>query len=323
MKKKLKKILFLLILIGILVELMIIIPRRLNQGRSQEIADVAKKLEQEQSTSRLEGIHIVESQNGDRDFELFAKDAEGFQGAGTWNLYDLKVLYYNKEVVDYTVTGKKGFIDGQTKNMDIEGDVNTISKNGYQFKTHSIRYRSKERKITSPDRVLMLGPADKDGAGLVLRGKDMIVHVDKNLMIIEHDIRAEKEMGKGKKAVITSDSAEFSGLNRIARFHGKVRMTYGEMVLEAPEAEFDYGSEGDLLNSVQFSGGVKLNDSTKSATSERVRMNLKAEEVVLDGSPRVVQDQDELRGERIIFLDGGKKVKVEKVKAQMDIDAPK
>jgi len=51
-----------------------------------------------------------------------------------------------------------------------------------------------------------------------------------------------------------------------------------------------------------------------------MKLNLRAQEIVLDGNPQVIQDQDELRGERITFLEGGKKVKVEKVKAQMNPD---
>jgi hypothetical protein len=36
--------------------------------------------------------------------------------------------------------------------------------------------------------------------------------------------------------------------------------------------------------------------------------------MVFRGQPRLVQNNDELNGEEIIFLEGGKKVKVEKVK---------
>ncbi len=315
--RRFRKIIFLLVLIGIFIELMIIVPQKIKSFRGTRIADVAKKLEEEKNLSKAEGIHIVESQKGNRDFELFAKTAEGEQGIGTWNLFDMKVNYYNSQVIDYVVTGEKGFVDGKSKDMDIMGKVKTVSKNGYHFNTDSIHYRAEDRLITSPDRVVMLGPRDKDGAGLRLTGKSMLVDVEKNVMLIEQDIRAEKELSQGQNAVITSQRAEFSGNHQKAHFVGNVRMSYKKMVIEAPEASFDYAQGGDFLSAVQFRGGVKFVDQDKSATSQEIKMNLRAQEVILDGNPQVVQDQDELRGERIIFLEGGKKVKVERVKAQM------
>jgi lipopolysaccharide export system protein LptA len=44
---------------------------------------------------------------------------------------------------------------------------------------------------------------------------------------------------------------------------------------------------------------------------------LNKNEFVFDGRPRVVQDNDELRGDRIVFLDGGKKVKVQNAKLKV------
>lgn len=319
--RRLKKIIFLLLLIGIFIELIIIVPQRIKSFRGTRISEVAKKINEEPSKSFGRGIHIVESQKGQRDFELFADSAEGQQGVGTWNLFDMKVNYYNKQVIDYTVTGEKGFVDGQTKDMDILGNVKTVSKNGYEFLTTSIHYKALDRLITSPDQVVMRGPRDKDGEGLRLTGKEMIVDVEKNTMLIKSQIRAQKELSEGEKAVITSQEAEFSGVNQKAFFRGQVRMSYKKMIIEAPEASFDYTEGSDFLSSVQFDGGVRFMDDDKKATSQQMKLNLRAQEVILDGNPQVVQDQDELRGERITFLEGGKKVRVERVKAQMKPDS--
>jgi LPS export ABC transporter protein LptC len=318
--RRLKKIFFLLLLLGIFVELIIIVPQKIQNHRGSRLSEVAKKINEESGKSFGQGIHIVESQKGQRDFELFAESAEGQQGVGTWNLFKIRVNYYNKQTVDYTVTGEKGFVDGRTKDMDIVGKVKTVSKNGYEFITSSIHYKAFDRLITSPDQVAMRGPRDKDGEGLRLTGKQMSVDVEKNRMLIKNEIRAEKEISKGDKAVIHSQEAEFSGVHQKALFRGNVRMSYKKMTIEAPEAAFDYTEGSDFLSSVQFRGGVKFSDQDKKAVSQQMKLNLRAQEIVLDGNPQVIQDQDELRGERITFLEGGKKVKVEKVKAQMNPD---
>lgn len=35
---------------------------------------------------KMEGVHLVESRKGSRDWELFAEVAEGYEGKGAWEL---------------------------------------------------------------------------------------------------------------------------------------------------------------------------------------------------------------------------------------------
>ncbi|MNY67067.1 hypothetical protein D3C86_2045840 [compost metagenome] len=63
---------------------------------------------------------------------------------------------------------------------------------------------------------------------------------------------------------------------------------------------------------------MKVSDMDKYATSDSVNLDLLADKYTFKGKPKVIQNNDELSGEEIIFLDGGKKVKVEKVRAKME-----
>ncbi len=310
MTKRWRKWIFVGLLIAIFVELLIIIPRRIKKSKTEEIIAVAQNLHNEKSTGKFTSVHYVESFKGQRDWELYAKSAEGALGQGVWKLDEIKVLYYNKDNVDFTVVGRRGGVDGATKDMDIEGDVTTLSANGYRFSTPIVSYRAKERTIVSPESVLMVGPQDEDGEGLILRGKTMIVSVDQNTMIIKQNVFAEKGMRDGK-IVIKSDAAEFSGSDKTARFVGNVEMKYNDYVLAGPEAQLNYGQKENFLGMVSFKGGVQVRDKDKSATSEKVNMDLKNGFLSLEGRPRVTQGEDEISGDRILFLDQGKKIKVE------------
>ena len=73
-----------------------------------------------------------------------------------------------------------------------------------------------------------------------------------------------------------------------------------------------------MLSSVAVKGGVKVSDADKFATSESVNLDLLANKYVFKGSPKIIQNNDELTGEEIVFLEGGKKVKIEKVRAKME-----
>jgi len=328
---KIKNIAFIALLIFLFVEILIIFPSKLQQEDDKALRARVEEQERRQMANgdkaespsamadqRMGGIHLVESQQGLRDWELFAQSAEGSQGTGAWKLHQVKVLFYTKEKVEFTVTGDEGSIDSKSKDLSILGNVVTKSVNGYTFQTPSVFYSSQKRLIESPEDVTMRGPRDNTGEGLLLKGRHMFVTVDDSKMIIKESVTARKPMKEGKTFDIAADSAEFSGKNREGKFLGKVRMTYDNMHLEGPEASFLYGSGADILSSVAVKGGVKVSDADKFATAQSVDLDLLANKYIFKGSPKIIQNNDELSGEEIIFLDGGKKVKIDKVRAQME-----
>lgn len=271
-----------------------------------------------ETEQKMQGVHLVESRSGDRDWELFAESAENTQQKGGWNLRNVKVLFYNKDKVDFTVTGKTGTIDANSKNMQIEGDVVTRSTNGYVFESNVVTYFSAQRLIRSPNAIRMTGPPDDRGKGLLLTGVEMEARVDTNLMTIKDKVSASKQLSDGKQFQIKSDSAEFSGNNRSARFIGDVSIDVGAVKMQGPEAQFDYRPGADILQSVVVKGGVKVSDVDKFATSDTVKFDPEQNKFTFNGRPRVVQNQDEITGDQIVFIDGGKKVKVEKIRAKVD-----
>jgi LPS export ABC transporter protein LptC len=316
---KIKNLLFIGLLIFLFVEILIIFPNQLErqEENAEKVAAAEQNQEQSQGGQKMQGVHLVESQSGARDWELFSESATGSQAEGTWQLKKVRVLFYNKEKVEFTVTGDTGTIDQKLKDINIVGNVVTRSENGYSFKTPSIFYSSKSREIRSPQEVLMQGPRDKDGAGMFLKGSRMLVLVEKSKMLIQGTVTAKKPVQGGKTMEVSSDGAEFSGKNREAKFLGAVRMSYDNMKLEGPAASFLYG-KNDLLSAVNISGGVKVSDVDKYATSESVNLDLLADKYVFKGRPKVIQNNDELSGEEIIFLEGGKKVKIERARAKME-----
>lgn len=125
-------------------------------------------------------------------------------------------------------------------------------------------------------------------------------------------------MKDGKKIVVAADSVELSGSTSEAKFGGMVRLTYDKMTVEGPSAIFSYGKKNNMLNGIKFEGGVKVSELNRFVTSQNLDLNLIQQIYSFTGGPRLVQDGDELRGNEIIFYDGGKKVKVEKVRAKVE-----
>ncbi len=290
-----------------------------NLERTADYAPLAGDIAPKSTAEKhMEGVHYVESRSGNRDWELFSETAEGSEGSGEWDLKNVKVLFYSGEKPEFTVTGTNGKIDAKTRDMKISGNVLVQSQNGYRFQTETINYLSENRLIKSVDKVKMTGPLDSNGKGIQVTGDWMEALVDKNLMQIKRNVLAQKTLNDGKLFTIKSGVAEFSGIGRSVHFFDQVSIEMDSMKLEGPDAHFEYGEPGDFLKNVSVAGGVKVSDLDKYATSDLVNFDPGQNRFTLQGKPRVVQNNDEITGDQIILIDGGKKVKVEKMKAHVD-----
>ena len=164
----------------------------------------------------------------------------------------------------------------------------------------------------------MWGPRDAEGHILHLTGVGMKASVERSTMEILSDVHAEKGLDNGRQALIKSHRSIFSGKNKTARFMDDVILDMDSMRITGPEAVFDYDGKSDTVKSVTVSGGTKVSDTDKWATAQNVKIDFDTNNFTFRGNPRVVQNNDELRGEEIVFLDGGKQVQVQQARAKVD-----
>ena len=90
------------------------------------------------------------------------------------------------------------------------------------------------------------------------------------------------------------------------------------MKISGPEAVFNYDRERGEVVAVDVLGGVRVTDLDKWATAQKLNIQLDARKIVFTGSPRVVQNDDELRGEEIVFHNGGEQVEVRRARARVE-----
>lgn len=270
------------------------------------------------TAQKMNGVHLVESRKGNRDWELFSDQAESQDKNGQWILKTVKVFFYNQDKIDFIVTGKNGYIAPGSKNIKIQGEVITKSANGYIFKTQTVSYDSEKRAITSPDQVQMLSPSEDDAGRMTLTGQFMEALVDSNQIFIHKNVKGQKSLAQGRSFIVQSGAVELSGKDRSAKFRGNVSMQLDGTKIQGPEAQFNYKPGANILDSIRVMGGAKVTDRDKYATSDSVQYDPEKNDFTFLGRPRVVQNNDEITGDKIIFVDGGKRVKVEKIKANME-----
>lgn len=314
-----------LLFVILVVEILIVAPKEVGvPPSSQEKRTVAAPSARERSDAGqiMYDAHLTETTEKGKDWELWAKRATKSQADEKLTIEKVRVKFFADNGVTYTVTGQRGRVEPDQKNMRIEGDVETRSSNGYVFKTESADYSSKDRKLTSPGPVEMRGPKDGGGRNIHLTGADMLADLTTNEISINRNVNAKKPVSKNGEAeriaTIQSQRAVFSGRSNQAHFFGNVVIDVDTMQVSGPQAKFDFDPRSDQLSAVQVAGGVKVTDTDKFATSGTVNMSFRDNKLVFKGSPRVVQNGDELVGDEITFLDGGKRVEVSNAKAQID-----
>lgn len=322
-KLKLNKIsIFLVVVIGLIfVQALLMAPQEISSSESKGspvTKEQIEKLAEQQNGQRkaveqkMVGVHLVENSNNSKGWELYADEATG-SSEELWVLKKVKVEFFNENKSSFVVSGDIGEINGKTKNMVIRGQVVTQSSNGYQFETNDLNYVAQDKKLVSDSLVKMLGPDDKNGSGFKLTGQGFKIDLMTNKMFIESNIEASKAM-ENKNFRVTSNSAEFSNKSQEALFSGLVNMSFNTTRITAPQAFFRYSEKQKTLQSILLKDQVVLKDEGKSAVCQQLLMNLIEDTMTLSGQPKVQMGEDEIQGEEIVFLEGGKKVKMNKVK---------
>lgn len=311
----LQKIIFYILIVAFFMEVLLIGSQFLDK---QEGVMPKKDLFEHSADQKMERVHLVEGLGSSKEWELFAEAAEGFLGQGVWNLQKVKVVFYARTGDSYVVQGQRGQIDVGSKDIDIVGDVSTHSTNGYEFVTPALHYRSKTKELNAPEALSLKGPKDQMGQRLRLQGRGITTFLENSLMNIESDVIAERQMSNGKNLKIQSHKAQLSGRSNMVRFYDSVKMYYDTFSIQGPEALFAYRTGVDVPKAIVINGGVQVADVEKRASAENLQIDVSEDRYILRGSPKVIQGTDELRGEEIFFLEGGKKVRVENIKARVE-----
>ncbi len=318
MRNRLVQIALSLAFVGLLIQVVLIAPSQIRDVETKASVLPTPDLSPGQVDQSIQGMHMIETHEAQKEWELWSDHAVSIKAREMFELSVVRATFFSDSGVTFNVTGDKGTVQTKAKDLRVEGDVVIKSSNGYTFRTPYMNYNSKSRTIVTDQAVEMIGPKDITGNALKLTGVGMQASLEKSTMEVLRDVKAHKSLEGGRKAVIRSHRSLFSGKDRTAKFLGDVILDMDAMRITGPEAQFQYDSDKDVVKSVVFSGGARVSDSDKWATAQNLRVDFETNRFVFRGNPRVVQNNDELRGEEIVFLDGGKRVQVQRARAKVD-----
>jgi len=159
------------------------------RGASGEREDLPK-ISTEGANMRLERIRFVEEKHGEKTWELEAKLIQQYQEQNMMVLEDVKVTFYTKEGRSFILSGNKGKVYEDSKNMELVGDVLLTSSDGYRLKTHSISYHHLERRVTTSD------PVEVEGKEIQLVGRGMQVDMEARTIKVLSQVKTRWKGGQ-------------------------------------------------------------------------------------------------------------------------------
>ncbi|MCD6487440.1 MAG: LPS export ABC transporter periplasmic protein LptC [Syntrophobacterales bacterium] len=138
----------------------------------KEKKDVLKVIS-ERVDLRIKDFHYTEVGDPDLVWEINAGSARYVKKNDIARFENVKIRLVFSNGGIYTITGEKGSLHTDTKDMNIYGNVVAVSNSGDRFETGSLYYIHNNKRIYTKDTVEMMRPgADIKGVGMILSLKD-------------------------------------------------------------------------------------------------------------------------------------------------------
>jgi LPS export ABC transporter protein LptC len=155
-----------------------------------EEAEKVPNISTDGADHRLEKIRFVEEKHGKKTWELEAKAIYQYQGQNILLLEDVKVIYYAKDGRSFTLSGDKGKVHQDSKDMELVGNVLLTSTDGYRLKTQSMSYQHLSKQVRTPD------PVEFEGEQIHLTGKGMLVDMEAKTFKVLSQAKTQWKGGK-------------------------------------------------------------------------------------------------------------------------------
>lgn len=144
----------------------------LDRRKAAEEAGMTGGISMEGVDQRLEKIRFVEEKQGKKTWELEAKAIRQYQEENVLILEEVTVIYYAKDGRTFTISGDRGKVHQDSKNIELAGNVVLTSNDGYRLRTESISYEHSSKRARTPD------PIEFAGEQIRLTGKGMLIDME-------------------------------------------------------------------------------------------------------------------------------------------------
>ena len=129
--------------------------------------------------------HYIETKRGIKIWELIADSANHLKKERATLFNHFKLTFFTKEGKKHILTGDRGKVKDETKDIEVRGNITAILEGGYVIKTDALKYDSEKRKIYGDGMVYINGPNVK------IVGKGVLIDLDKEKFILLKNVKTK------------------------------------------------------------------------------------------------------------------------------------
>ncbi len=119
---------------------------------------------------KMDRVHIVQNKQGTKAWEMWADTAKVYRKKNYTKMENIHLRFYPKNGKIMDVTADRGRMENESRNMHLQGNVLIKSQDGVSMRTESLKFRPKEKKIDSDEKIFVKGENFRL-TGVGLRGR--------------------------------------------------------------------------------------------------------------------------------------------------------
>ncbi len=150
---------------------------------SRKLSDEMAKSSAQAGVS-MEKMEYVEMREGKKEWKLLAKSAHFLNDKNVADLEQVELTFYTKDNKEILLTADNGKFNSQTQDIQVWGNVNASTQEGYRFTAPAVHYDAKARRIASDHVVTLTGPSFE------VTGKGMTADVDSGTLSLKASVTA-------------------------------------------------------------------------------------------------------------------------------------
>jgi LPS export ABC transporter protein LptC len=132
----------------------------------------------------IDRMHVIQNKQGAKDWEMWADSAKIYHKKNITILESIRIRFYPKKGKPIDITADSGEMENDSRNMSIRGHVLIQTSEGYALRTERLRFRPKEKKFDTDDKILLKGNSFN------LTGTGLHGETDKGLFKLDEQVKA-------------------------------------------------------------------------------------------------------------------------------------
>ncbi len=130
--------------------------------------------------ARIDRLRFFEKNPGKPEWELSADKVQILEKESHTSLTNLHLTLVSTDKRTMKVKAQEGELENSSKNIEISGDVEITSDDGYVFQTEKLFWNAVKQEISTPTEVRLTGP------NLLLSGDELLGYAQSQVFELKH-----------------------------------------------------------------------------------------------------------------------------------------